>query len=52
MGNGCRQRFAAGGKATLLHYPAMVHDFFIMGDVSPAVEAAAQEISAALKAHL
>lgn len=43
---------AAGGKATLLHYPAMVHDFFIMGDVSPAVEEAAQEISAALKAHL
>jgi acetyl esterase len=43
---------AAGVKATLTHYPTLVHDFYIMGDVSPAVPKAAAETAAALKAAL
>ncbi len=43
---------AAGAKAEHLHYPAMVHDFYIMGDVSPAVPAAAAEAAQALKVAL
>jgi acetyl esterase len=43
---------AAGGKAEVLHYESLVHDFFIMGDVSPAVEAAARDAAAKLKAAL
>jgi acetyl esterase len=43
---------AAGVKATLVHYPTLVHDFYIMGDVSPAVPKAAAETAAALKAAL
>lgn len=43
---------AAGVKATHVEYPDMVHDFYIMGDVSPAVTAAAKETAAALKAAL
>jgi acetyl esterase len=35
-----------------VHYPDLVHDFYIMGDVSPAVEAAAREAAAAMKAAL
>ena len=43
---------AAGVKAQHLHYPDLVHDFYIMGDVSPAVEAAAHEAADAMKAAL
>jgi acetyl esterase len=43
---------AAGVKAMLVHYPSLVHDFYIMGDVSPAVPKAAAETAAALKAAL
>jgi acetyl esterase len=43
---------AAGVRTRHLHYPALVHDFYIMADVSPAVEAAAREAAAALKAVL
>ena len=43
---------AAGVKATHVEYPDLVHDFYIMGDVSPAVTAAAKETAAALKAAL
>lgn len=43
---------AAGVKATHVEYPDLVHDFYIMGDVSPAVTAAATETAAALKAAL
>ena len=43
---------AAGVKAQHLHYPDLVHDFYIMGDVSPAVDAAAKEAAAALRAAL
>ncbi|MDO8913360.1 MAG: alpha/beta hydrolase [Phenylobacterium sp.] len=43
---------AAGVKATHKEYPDMVHDFLIMGDVSPAIDIAAHEIAAQLKAAL
>jgi acetyl esterase len=43
---------AAGVEATHLHYPALVHDFYIMGDVSPSVVVAAKEAGAAIKAAL
>ncbi len=43
---------AAGVKATHEEYPDMVHDFLIMGDVSPAIDVAAHEVAAALKAAL
>ena len=43
---------AAGVPARLLHYPDLVHDFYIMGDVSPAVGVAARETAAAIKAAL
>lgn len=43
---------AAGVKATHKEYPDMVHDFLIMGDVSPAIDAAARETADALKAAL
>jgi acetyl esterase len=43
---------ATGVAATLVHYPTLVHDFYIMGDVSPAVPEAAAETAAALKAAL
>lgn len=42
----------AGVKAEHAHYPALVHDFYIMPDVSPAVTAAADEAAKALKAAL
>ena len=43
---------AAGGRAEVLHYEDLVHDFFIMGDISPAVEGAAREAAAKLRAAL
>jgi len=43
---------AAGVPARHVEYPALVHDFFIMGDVSPAVDAAARETAQALKEAL
>ena len=43
---------AAGGVAEHVHYPALVHDFYIMADVSPAVAPAASEAAAALKAAI
>lgn len=43
---------AAGVKAEHVEYPDMVHDFYLMGDVSPAVEAAARETAGKLKAAL
>ena len=43
---------AAGVAAQHANYPSLVHDFFIMGDVSPAVTEAAKEAGAAVKAAL
>ncbi|MDB5449725.1 MAG: esterase/lipase [Phenylobacterium sp.] len=43
---------AAGVDARHVEYPSLVHDFYIMADVSPAVAAAAQETAVALKAAL
>ena len=42
----------AGVHARHVNYPSLVHDFFIMGDVSPAVIEAAQEAAEAIKAAL
>ena len=42
----------AGVPADHLHYSALVHDFFIMGDVSPAVVLAAKDAAAAIRASL
>jgi acetyl esterase len=43
---------AAGVAASHVEYPSLVHDFYIMADVSPAVAKAAAETAAALKAAL
>lgn len=43
---------AAGVKAVHVEYKDMVHDFYILGDVSPAVTEAAKETAAALRAAL
>jgi acetyl esterase len=43
---------AAGVKATHANYPSLVHDFYIMGDISPAVIEAAREAGAAIKLAL
>ena len=43
---------AAGVAAHHANYPSLVHDFFIMGDVSPTVIEAAKEAGAAVKAAL
>jgi len=43
---------ASGVDARHVSYPALVHDFFIMGDVSPAVVEAAEAAGAAIKAAL
>ncbi|MFI4974662.1 MAG: alpha/beta hydrolase [Caulobacterales bacterium] len=43
---------AAGVGAQHINYPTLVHDFYIMGDVSPAVVEAAREAGAAIKAAL
>jgi len=48
----CRALIDAGVPADHLHYSALVHDFFIMGDVSPAVVLAAKEAAAALRSAL
>ena len=42
----------AGVPAQHANYPSLVHDFFIMGDVSPAVIEAAKDAAAAVKAAL
>lgn len=43
---------AAGTAAQHVNYPTLVHDFYIMGDVSPAVVEAAKAAGAAIKAAL
>jgi acetyl esterase len=43
---------AADVAAAHVEYPAMVHDFYLMADVSPAVNAATRETAEALKAAL
>jgi acetyl esterase len=43
---------AAGVRAQHVEYPALVHDFYVMADVSPAVTQAAAETAAALKAAI
>ena len=43
---------AAGTPAQHVNYPTLVHDFYIMGDVSPAVVEAAKAAGAAIKAAL
>jgi acetyl esterase len=43
---------AAGVAAEHVEYPALPHDFYTMGDVSPAVSEAARETAAKLKAAL
>lgn len=43
---------AAGGKAAHVEYAGLVHDFYLMPDVSPAVVEAAKETAAALKAAI
>ena len=43
---------AAGVKATHVEYPSLVHDFYVMPDVSPAVAEAVAETAAVLKAAL
>ena len=43
---------AAGVAARHVEYPALVHDFYLMADVSPAVVEAARETAEALKAGL
>jgi acetyl esterase len=43
---------AVGVKAQHVHYPDLVHDFYIMGDVSPAIDAAAHQAADALKAAM
>jgi acetyl esterase len=43
---------AAGVPAHHANYPSLVHDFYIMGDVSPAVVEAAKEAAAAVRAAL
>jgi acetyl esterase len=43
---------AAGVPAEHVEYPALPHDFYVMGDVSPAVDQAARETAAKLRAAL
>lgn len=43
---------AAGVDAKHVEYSEMVHDFYVLGDVSPAIVEAAKETAAALKAAL
>jgi acetyl esterase len=43
---------SAGVAAQHVNYPSLVHDFFIMGDVSPAVAEAAQAAGAAIREAL
>jgi acetyl esterase len=48
----CRALLDAGVPADHLHYNDLVHDFFIMGDVSPRVVLVAKEAAEAIKASL
>ncbi len=48
----CHALMDAGVPADHLHYSALVHDFFIMGDVSPAVVLASKQAAEALRAAL
>ena len=41
-----------GWRPRHVNYPDLVHDFYIMGDVSPAVVEAAKEAAEAIKAAL
>ena len=43
---------AAGVAAAHTEYPSLIHDFYVMADVSPAVGKAAAETAAALKAAI
>jgi len=43
---------ASGTPARHINYPSLVHDFFIMGDVSPAVGEATEAAGAAIRAAL
>jgi acetyl esterase len=43
---------AAGVPARHVHYPSLVHDFYVMGDVSPAVMEAVRETAAAVREAL
>jgi acetyl esterase len=43
---------AAGVPSRHMNYPALVHDFFIMGDISPAVVEAAKAAGAAIREAL
>jgi len=43
---------AAGAAVQHARYPTLVHDFYVMGDVSPAVTAAAKEAAEAVRAAL
>lgn len=43
---------AAGAKAAHVEYAGLIHDFYLMSDVSPAVGEAAKETAAALKAAI
>lgn len=45
-----RRLEAAGVPVRHVHYPDLPHDFYVMGDVSPAVETAAREAAEAMKA--
>ena len=45
-----RRLTEAGVSATHVEYPGLIHDFYLMPDVSPAVVEAAKETAAALKA--
>ena len=47
-----RRLRAAGVRAEHVEYPTLVHDFYVMADVSPAVAKAAVETAAALKSAL
>ena len=42
----------AGVTADHLNYPTLVHDFFVMGDVSPAVAVAVRDVAARMKEAL
>jgi acetyl esterase len=42
----------AGVRAEHVEYPTLVHDFYVMADISPAVIEASKETAAALKAAL
>jgi acetyl esterase len=47
-----RALIAAGGLAEHADHPTLVHDFYVMGDISPAVIEAARRAGAAIRAAL